>query len=156
MPPSHDPQATVVRLMQSVRARIQERRDAGAFGEDDVDGLADVRRRAWSDDLRIDPRLLKRLFQPGNDWNIATDYLIRTTRRGIPGALLVALKHAVRPFVRLHSDHTLNRQAQLNLYMAAVLLRSIRENAHLHFQLQELRHRTARLAGGEAPPAGDA
>jgi len=57
----------------------------------------------------------------------------------------VALKKAVRPLVRLYTDHIVNRQAQLNLYLAHLLHANIRETAHLQVEIQELRHKCRAL-----------
>ena len=63
-------------------------------------------------------------------------------------------KKLVRPFVRLYTDHLLNRQAQLNLYFAHLLHNNIRETARLQLENQALRHRLNVLeGGGEDAPA---
>ena len=60
----------------------------------------------------------------------------------------------MRPFVRLYTDHLLNRQAQINLYLAHLLHNNVRETARLQVELQALRHRVSRLEGGTPPDAG--
>jgi hypothetical protein len=57
----------------------------------------------------------------------------------------VVLKKALRPFVRLYTDHIVNRQSQLNLYFAHLLHANIRETARLQVEMQELRHRCRAL-----------
>jgi len=64
---------------------------------------------------------------------------------GLKGKIIVALKKLVRPFVRLYTDHLLNRQAQVNLYFAHLLHNNVRETARLQVELQALRHRCEAL-----------
>jgi hypothetical protein len=110
-----------------------------------VESLTALRLRTFGEEARIDDRLLERLLGPSHDWNIASDYLVRTTRTGLSARLLILAKKAVRPFVRLYTDHLLNRQAQINLYLAHLLHNNVRETARLQVELQALRHRLRRL-----------
>ena len=52
------------------------------------------------------------------------------------------------------ADHLLNRQAQINLYLAHLLHNNVRETARLQVELQAVRHRLQVLEGGNAdgPP----
>lgn len=145
----------VVRIMTEIRRSIQEKRARGEYTDEEVEALAGVRLRAYAEGARIDDKLLERLLGESHDWNIHTDYLIRTTRTGLGAKLLILAKKAVRPFVRLYTDHLLNRQAQLNLYFAHLLHDSIRENARLQLELQALRARleTVERSAGTTPRA---
>ncbi|HET9317549.1 MAG TPA: hypothetical protein VFQ51_18295, partial [Vicinamibacteria bacterium] len=109
-----------------------------------------VRLRAYAEGARIDDKLLERLLGESHDWNIHTDYLIRTTRTGPSARLLILAKKLVRPFVRLYTDHLLNRQAQINLYFAHLLHDNIRETSRLQLENQALRHRLEQLEGGSS------
>lgn len=115
--------------MREIRAAAAERRAL----EDDAAGEAElsfeVRLLAVMDDLPVEPRLLRQLFHPSNDWNIET---------GGPPGILARL---VAPVVRLYMDHPLRRQAQLNVYLATLLRRSFRETARLQLELHALRRR---------------
>ena len=144
----------VVRIMQEIRESIQEKRRQGIYTDEEVESLAALRLRTYGEEARIDPKLLERLLGPAHDWNIAVDYLVRTTRTGLSARLLLLAKRAVRPFVRLYTDHLLNRQAQLNLYFAHLLHDNIRETARLQVELQALRHRVKVLEGEKPPGAG--
>ena len=119
------------------------------------EALAAVRLRAYAEGARIDDKLLERLLGESHDWNIHTDYLIRTTRTGLAARLLILAKKAVRPFVRLYTDHLLNRQAQINLYFAHLLHDTIRETSRLQLENQALRHRLEQLEGGPATETGE-
>ena len=137
----------VVRIMKEIRESIQRKRAQGIYTDEEVESLTSLRLRAYGEEARIDGKLLERLLGPTHDWNIATDYLIRTQRTGPSARALVLAKKLVRPFVRLYTDHLLNRQAQINLYLAHLLHNNVRETARLQVELQALRHRVKVLEG---------
>jgi hypothetical protein len=147
----------VVQIMSEIRASIQKKRERGIYTETEVESLTDLRLRTFCEDVLIDPRLIEWLHGPGVEWNIAPDYLIRTTRTGPLAWALVAVKKIVRPLVRLYTDHVVNRQAQLNLYLARLLHQNIRETARLQLEIQALRHRCRVLEerAGSRPPDAD-
>ena len=148
MPESAGPDSQpvdVVRIMKEIRESIQRKREQGLYTDEEVESLASLRLRAWGEEARIDAKLLERLLGPTHDWNISIDYLIRTTRPGLAGRALILAKKVVRPFVRLYTDHLLNRQAQVNLYFAHLLHNNVRETARLQVELQALRHRCEAL-----------
>ena len=130
----------VERLVEDVRAEIDRRRSRGEFTPEDVEALFGERLRAYIVDARIDPRLGARLQQESHDWNIDTAYWIRTTRTGPAGAAVRLGKRIVRPFVRLYTDHILNRQAQINLVVWHFLLDSVRRTLLLELEIKKLRH----------------
>ena len=144
----------VVAIMKEIRESIQKKREQGIYTDEEVDALTALRLRTFGEEAQIDAKLLERLLGPSHDWNIAIDYVARTTRRGPFARLLLAAKGLVRPFVRLYTDHLLNRQAQINLYLAHLLHNNGRETARLQVELQALRHRVKVLEGGGAPPDG--
>src|SRR5687768_6062913 len=127
MPEPSGAPVDVVAIMKEIRESIQTKRAQGVYTEEEVESLAALRLRAFAEEAKIDDKLLERLLGPSQDWNISTDYLIRTTRTGPAARLLVLVKKVVRPVVRLYTDHVLKRQAQINLYFAHLLHNSIRE-----------------------------
>lgn len=131
----------VARIMQQIRDENSRRRERGIFTDEELQELASVRMRAFAARAAIDPRLLERFLGPGHDWNIATDYIIRTHRQGLGARLLLLVKRVVRPVVRLYTDHILNRQTQINQYFFHLLANSIRENARLETQVAALQRR---------------
>jgi hypothetical protein len=139
----------VVRIMKEIREAIQDQRARGISTDEEVESLAALRLRAFAEEARIDDKLLERLLGESHEWNIHTDYLIRTTRTGLSAKALILAKKLVRPFVRLYTDHLLNRQAQLNLYFAHLLHDNIRETARLEVEMQALRHRVKTLEAAE-------
>jgi hypothetical protein len=144
-PPEGSEPVDVVRIMKEIRESIQRKRAEGHYTQEEVESLAALRLRAFSEEARIDDKLLERLLGDSHDWNIDTDYLVRTTRSGFLARLLVLTKKAVRPWVRLYTDHILKRQAQINLYFAHVLHETVRESARLQLEAQRLRHRIEEL-----------
>jgi hypothetical protein len=141
----------VVRIMKEIRQGIQEKRARGIYTDEEVESLAALRLRSSGEEALIDDRLLERLLGESHDWNIDTDYLIRTTRTGLPARLLILAKKIVRPFVRLYTDNLFKRQAQVNLYFAHVLHHNVRETARLQLQIQALHRRLADLEGSRPP-----
>ena len=141
----------VVAIMREIREGIQRKRQQGLYTEEEVDSLTELRLRALGDEVLIDPRIVEGLRGPGQRWNIASDYEIRTTRTGPAAWALVTFKKIVRPLVRLYTDHVVNRQSQLNLYFAHLLHANIRETARLQVEIQELRHRCRALEGERDP-----
>ena len=134
------PPVDVVRIMKDIRESIQKKREQGLYTDEEVESLAAMRLRAFGEEARIDGKLLERLLGPTHDWNISVDYLIRTTRPGLAGRALILAKKIVRPFVRLYTDHLLNRQAQINLVEWYFLQDSVRRTLHLELEVRRLQH----------------
>ena len=135
------PQFNVVQIMSEIREQNRRNRERGIFTEEELDELARSRLRAFAQTAHIDPRLLDRFLDPGHDWNIATDYIIRTHRRGPAARLSLVGKRLVRPLVRLYTDHLLNRQTQINQYLVEVVHHAVREVVRLEAQVAALRKR---------------
>lgn len=135
----------VVRIMGALRDRGRLDREMGILTEEQLEQIARERIRAFAEKAYIDPLLLERFLRPGHDWNIATDYLIRTHRRGLVARLSVLAKRAVRPVVRLYTDHLLDRQTQINQYFCHLVHAATRENVRLEMRLAGLEARCARL-----------
>jgi len=142
----------VVRIMREIRESIQKKRERGIYTDEEIESLAQVRLRSFADEAFIDSKLLDRLLSPSNDWNISSDYLIRSHRSGIGIRLVLLAKRIVRPFVRLYTDHVVNRQAQLNLYFAYLLRNSIREVTRLQIEVAALKSRLESESRKDRPP----
>lgn len=141
----------VGRIMDGICAENRLRRERGLFTDEELEQLAQERYRRFAAKAHIDPRLLERFLGPGHDWNIATDYLIRTHRRGLVPRLSLLVKRLVRPVVRLYTDHVLDRQAQINQYFFHELHHAIREIVRLEARLQGLERRCAELQSAAEP-----
>ena len=130
----------VERIVAEVRATVAEARERGEFTPEDIEIAFDERIRGYIAEAAIDPRLGEHLRHESHDWNIDTAYPTRSGRPGFIGAAITAAKHAVRPVVRLYTDHILNRQAQINLVVWHFLLDSVRRNLLLELEVRRLRH----------------
>jgi hypothetical protein len=135
----------VARLVDDVRKEIEARRSRGEFTPEDIELLLAERLRQYIADARIDPKLGERLQHESHDWNIDTAYRIRTERSGLAGSAIRLGKRIVRPFVRLYTDHILNRQAQINLVVWHFLLDSVRRTALLELEVRKLHSEIDRL-----------
>ena len=133
-------------LMVEIRQAIERRRRQGFRTPDEIEVLLQERLRSYGERAEIDPRLLKQILHPSNDWNIAVDYLIRTQRGGLAGRALVAAKRLVRPFVRLYTDHILKRQSQLNLYLMCFAQDAARQIVRLEMETAQLKLRIEELS----------
>lgn len=133
-------------IMVEIRQAIERRRRQGFRTPDEIEVLLEERLRSYGERAEIAPRLLKQILHPSNDWNISVDYLIRTQRRGLAGKALVAAKRLVRPFVRLYTDHVLNRQAQLNLYFMCFAQDAARQIVRLEMETAQLKLRIEELS----------
>jgi hypothetical protein len=131
--------AYVRELMGEVRTAAARRRDEGRFTSEDVEREVERRLRAAADAAAVDPRVTARILHTLQDWNIEPAYWVHTPRRGLAGRLLLGAKRAVRPLVRLYTDHLFGRQAQLNLYLVQAVRDSLREVVRLELELRALK-----------------
>jgi hypothetical protein len=150
-----DGQVDVARIMAGIREKIRGRRALGLHTDDEVEELTVLKLQAFADDAGIDPELLARLMAPNHNWNISVDYRIRTHRPGLAGQAIVLAKKAVRPLVRLYTDHVLSRQAQINLYLHYLCHNLVRELVRLQLEHAALRNRFEALLEERAKEGGD-
>ncbi len=143
---SADGTVDVSKVMARIREKIRGRRDLGLYTEDEVEELTALKLQAFADDAGIDPELLARLMADNHNWNISTDYRIETHRSGRAAKAIVWLKKAIRPWVRLYTDHPLSRQAQINLYFHYLCHNLVREIVRLQVESAALRNRLAALS----------
>lgn len=146
-----DPVIDVVKIMEEIRASIRRKREAGFYSDEEVEDLARLRARSWGEEAGIDQALLGQILHPSHDWNVSGDYTVESHRGGLRGAVIVAAKKLVSPFVRLYTDHVTSRQAQLNLYLFYVLKNTLLELTRLQFEVRSLR---AQLEARDKPPQG--
>jgi len=138
----------VAQIVEDVRRDIDERRARGAFTPEDIETLFEQRLRAYISAAGIDPELGDRLRHENHDWNIDTGYWIRSDRPGAAGVAIRFAKRIVRPFVRLYTDHLINRQAQINLVVWHFLLDSVRRTRLLELEVRKLQDEIDTLKRG--------
>ena len=134
-----NPALDVTAIVDEIREEIRSRRASGDLTVEDIEWLLERRLKASIVKARIDESLAARLLHESHDWNTDTGYEIRTTRKGLLGVLIRAAKAVVRPFVRLYTDHILNRQSQINLAVWHVLLDAAERNTALEMEIRKLR-----------------
>jgi len=127
------------KIVDEIREEVARRREAGDLTPEDVEALLESRLKESIAKARIDERVAARLLRESQDWNIDTDYEIRTQRPGPGGVAIRFAKALIRPFVRLYTDHILKRQGQLNLALWYVLYDSVRQGAALEMEVRKLR-----------------
>ena len=132
------PPLDVAKMVDEIRDEIQKRREAGDLTAEDIEWLLEKCLKASIAKARIDESLAARLLHESHDWNTDTGYEIRTTRKGLAAAFIRAAKFVVRPFVRLYTDHILNRQSQINLATWHVLLDAVEHNTALEMEIRKL------------------
>jgi hypothetical protein len=138
------PRATegdVLRIVAEIRSAAERQRVEGVFTVEDTERKAAERIRSWIEEIPIHPALQRQFHRESYDWNIDTDYEIRSHRTGALVFVLVLVKKIVRPFVKLYTDHILNRQAQINLYFFNVIHKAAVEQVRLEGELALLRDR---------------
>lgn len=136
---SGTPPVDVERIVDDIREEIAGRRAAGDLTTEDIEWLLDQRLKQSIAKARIDDALAARLLHESHDWNTDAGYAIRTKRTGVEGGLIRAAKFLARPFVRLYTDHILNRQSQINLAVWHVLLDSVERGVALEMEVRKLR-----------------
>ncbi len=137
----------IVRIVDEIRDEIERRRAAGDLTAEDIEWLIEKRLKASIGKARIDETLAARLLHESHDWNTDTGYEIRTKRTGFEGSLIRAAKFVARPFVRLYTDHILNRQSQINLAVWHILIDSVERNTALEMEVRKLRKEVDDLKG---------
>ncbi len=135
----------VAGIVAGIRDEAEKRRQAGDLTREDIERLLEERLKESIARARIDDRLAARLLHESHDWNTDIAYKVRTSRSGIEGAVVRAAKFLVRPFVRLYTDHILNRQSQINLAVWHVLLDSVDRGVALEMEVRRLQKEVADL-----------
>jgi hypothetical protein len=137
----------VAKMVEEIREEIQKRRAAGDLTTEDIEWLLEERLKQSIAKARIDESLAARLLHESHDWNTDTGYEVRTTRKGLSSAVIRAAKFVVRPFVRLYTDHILNRQSQINLAMWHILLDEVERSTALEMEIRKLQKEVLDLKG---------
>lgn len=140
-----DGRIDVAEVMAHIREKIRGKRAEGIYTDEEVEELTALKLQAFADDAGIDPELLARLMAVDHNWNVSVDYRLESHRAGLEGRLVVLAKKLVRPFVRLYTDHVLNRQAQINLYLRYLCHNLVREVVRQQLEQTALRNRVERL-----------
>lgn len=127
-------------IMQEIRETIAKKKEEGIYTDEEVEEISKLKLETLADSAEIDTQLLQFLRNKNRSWNISANYTVET-HRGSFGKIIVIIKKIIRPFIRLYTDHLVERQAQLNLYIVHILHNLVQELTKLNIENTQLRHR---------------
>jgi hypothetical protein len=134
----------VSKIMRTIQQRIEKKQRNGIYTDEELEEVTRLRLDTLADEIDIDAGLIEKLRSEQATWNISPDYALKSHRRGF-GLIIVFLKKLVRPFIRLYTDHIVERQAQLNLYSVHILHNLVQEITLLQIENRKLKSRIDRL-----------
>jgi hypothetical protein len=143
----------VERLLADVHNRIEERRQAGLYTEEELRFIAErtLEGVITGRDLRAD--LVDEFRGRDGQWNFAFDpETLYRSSRGLVGRLLEASRRLLRPVQKLFWNPNpmiaaLSRQSDLNRFSVHLLHNLVLELSRLNLEVQELRNRNLQMAG---------
>jgi hypothetical protein len=143
----------VERLLADVHNRVEERRKAGLYTDEELRFIAE---RALEEvltgrDLRAD--LVEEFRSRDSQWNFAFDEeTLYRSSRGLVGRALEASRRLLRPVQKLFWNPNpliaaLSRQSDLNRFSVHLLHNLVLELSRLNLEVQELRNRNLQVTG---------
>ena len=143
----------VARLLADVHNRIEERRKAGLYTEEELRFIAEraLEGVLTGRDLRAD--LVDEFRARDAQWNFAFDEeTLYRSSRGLLGRALEASRRLLRPVQKLFWNPNpliaaLSRQSDLNRFSVHLLHNLVLELSRLNLEVQELRNRNLQMAG---------
>jgi hypothetical protein len=141
------------RLRAEVENRIEERRQAGLYTDEEIRFIAEraLEGVISGHDLRAD--LLDEFRARDAQWNFSFDpETVYRSSRGGAGRALEALRRLLRPVQKLFWNPNpmiaaLSRQSDLNRFSVHLLHNLVLELTRLKIEVQELRNRNLQLQG---------
>jgi hypothetical protein len=143
----------VQQLLADVHNRIEERRKAGLYTEEEVRFIAERALEGVLTGRDLRPDLLEEFRARDAQWNFAFDpETIYRSSRGLVGRLLETARRVLRPVQKLFWNpnpviSALSRQADLNRFNAHLVHNLVLELSRLNLEVQELRNRHLQAAG---------
>jgi hypothetical protein len=143
----------VARLLADVHNRIEERRKAGLYTDEELRFIAEraLEGVLTGRDLRAD---LVEVFRARDaQWNFAFDEeTLYRSSRGLVGRVLEASRRLLRPVQKLFWNPNpliaaLSRQSDLNRFSVHLLHNLVLELSRLNLEVQELRNRNLQVTG---------
>ena len=143
----------VARLLADVHKRIEERRKAGLYTDEELRFIAEraLEGVLTGRDLRAD--LVDEFRARDAQWNFAFDEeTLYRSSRGLLGRALEASRRLLRPVQKLFWNPNpliaaLSRQSDLNRFSVHLLHNLVLELSRLNLEVQELRNRNLQVAG---------
>lgn len=142
----------VARLLADVHNRIEERRKAGPYTEEELRFIAEraLEGVLTGRDLRAD--LVDEFRARDGQWNFTFDpETLYRSSRGLLGRALEASRRLLRPVQKLFWNPNpmiaaLSRQSDLNRFSVHLLHNLVLELSRLNLEVQELRNRNLQMA----------
>jgi hypothetical protein len=142
----------VARLQADVHNRIEERRKAGLYTEEELRFIAEraLEGVLTGRDLRAD--LVDEFRARDGQWNFTFDpETLYRSSRGLLGRALEASRRLLRPVQKLFWNPNpmiaaLSRQSDLNRFSVHLLHNLVLELSRLNLEVQELRNRNLQMA----------
>lgn len=143
----------VQRLLADVHNRIEERRKAGLYTDEELRFIAEraLEGVLTGRDLRAD--LVEEFRARDAQWNFAFDEeTLYRSSRGLLGRALEASRRFLRPVQKLFWNPNpliaaLSRQSDLNRFSVHLLHNLVLEVSRLNLEVQELRNRNLQVTG---------
>lgn len=143
----------VQRLLADVHNRIEERRKAGLYTDEELRFIAEraLEGVLTGRDLRAD--LVEEFRARDAQWNFAFDEeTLYRSSRGLLGRALEASRRFLRPVQKLFWNPNpliaaLSRQSDLNRFSVHLLHNLVLELSRLNLEVQELRNRNLQVTG---------
>ena len=143
----------VQRLLADVHNRIEERRKAGLYTDEELRFIAEraLEGVLTGRDLRAD--LVDEFRARDAQWNFAFDEeTLYRSSRGLVGRVLEASRRLLRPVQKLFWNPNpliaaLSRQSDLNRFSVHLLHNLVLELSRLNLEVQELRNRNLQVTG---------
>jgi hypothetical protein len=143
----------VARLLADVHKRIEERRKAGLYTDEELRFIAEraLEGVLTGRDLRAD--LVDEFRARDAQWNFAFDEeTLYRSSRGLLGRALEASRRLLRPVQKLFWNPNpliaaLSRQSDLNRFSVHLLHNLVLELSRLNLEVQELRNRNLQVTG---------
>jgi hypothetical protein len=143
----------VARLLADVHNRIEERRKAGLYTDEELRFIAEraLEGVLTGRDLRAD--LVDEFRARDAQWNFAFDEeTLYRSSRGLVGRVLEASRRLLRPVQKLFWNPNpliaaLSRQSDLNRFSVHLLHNLVLELSRLNLEVQELRNRNLQVTG---------
>jgi hypothetical protein len=143
----------VERLLADVHNRIEERRKAGLYTDEEMRFIAErtIEGVLTGRDLRAD--LMDEFRARDGQWNFTFDpETLYRSSRGLVGRALEASRRLLRPVQKLFWNPNpmiaaLSRQSDLNRFSVHLLHNLVLELSRLNLEVQELRNRNLQMAG---------
>ena len=110
----------VARLMEDIKARVQERRASGFYSEEEVRRIVQMELELTESAPTFSDEIEQHLVRLNDEWDTAADPVITSHRAGV-GRFIVGAKRLVRQLTRPYIALILSRQVEWNATLLQLL-----------------------------------